>query len=32
MARQYTHEDKMDFLFEFAKNYESYVPDGKDTM
>lgn len=31
MAR-YTHEDKMEFLFEFAKNYESYVPDSKDNM
>lgn len=31
MAR-YTHEDKMDFLFTFAKNYESYVPDSKDNM
>lgn len=31
MAR-YTHEDKMEFLFEFAKNYESYVPNGKDNM
>ena len=32
MARQYTHEDKMDFLFKFAKNYESYTPDSKDIM
>lgn len=31
MAR-YTHEDKMEFLFEFAKNYEAYVPDAKDNM
>lgn len=29
---KYTHDDQMDFLYEFAKNYQHYVPDGKDNM
>ena len=29
---EYTHDEKMDFLYEFAKNYQRYTPDGKDNM
>ena len=29
---KYTHDDQMDFLYEFAKNYQHYVPDSKDNM
>ena len=29
---EYTHDEKMDFLYEFAKNYERYVPEPKDNM
>ena len=28
----YTHDEKMDFLYEFAKNYQLYTPDRKDNM
>lgn len=28
----YSHEDKMDFLYKFAKNYERYTPESKDNM
>lgn len=28
----YTHDEKMDFLFAFAKRYENYVPETKDIM
>lgn len=29
---KYTHDDQMEFLYEFAKNYQHYVPDSKDNM
>jgi hypothetical protein len=29
---EYTHDEKMDFLYEFAKRYQSYWPDAKDNM
>jgi len=28
----YSHDDQMEFLYEFAKNYQHYVPDSKDNM
>jgi hypothetical protein len=29
---QYSHDEQMEFLYEFAKNYQHYVPDAKDNM
>jgi hypothetical protein len=29
---QYSHDEQMEFLYEFAKNYQHYVPDSKDNM
>ena len=28
----YSHDEQMEFLYEFAKNYQHYVPDSKDNM
>ena len=27
-----SHDEQMEFLYEFAKNYQHYVPDAKDNM